>query len=378
MQSVKLLFVSTFILFASSVYAGPREDASIADAGPIKDGSIAVRGPREDRSIPVRGPREDWQAVVDALARTGRVAAAADLEAAVSAMTDEELYLGYGHMDLVGLARAFDDTAAAFDAVRAMNSWAFPSRLESDGLPPAMGYPTAPSPCPFSPDRSNADNLLIAVDAIAAANIALEVAEGIWSVSDRACGTVAVAIGAVGNPQNAVCIAADIILFTAKALVNAAQATVDHIAFCDGAVDSAEIEGAYERAGHIHEDLEKVQETLEKLRKLHLAVIQVEEKKHYLLGVTEAGSPVSGAQLVSLHAGAPKKGQPFQDITGSTTTTELTPGVLEVRLSSLPSAVDSDTIFQFHVEIVDDNPFPRFGTALVPGDSNSTYLGPGQ
>ena len=123
----------------------------------------------------------------------------------------------------------------------------------SPGLPPAEGYPGGI--CPFSPNRSNADDLLIAVDAIAAGNLALEVAQGIWSVADRGCGTVAVAIGAVGNPQNALCIITDTALFVANAVVTAAEAVVAHIAFCDGAVDSAEIEGAYERAGHIHDDV---------------------------------------------------------------------------------------------------------------------------
>ena len=66
------------------------------------------------------------------------------------------------------------------------------------------------------------------------------------------------------------------------------------------------------------------------------------------------------------------------DITGITTTIELRPGVLEVRMSKLPSEVQSDTIFQFLVEEVGHGPFTHSGTALVSGDSNSTFLGPGQ
>ena len=123
------------------------------------------------------------------------------------------------------------------------------------GLPDATGYPSAPFPCPFSPDRSDADALLVSVDAIAIANVALEVAQGIWSVADRACTTVAVGIGVVGNPQNALCLITDVALFVANAVVTTAEAVTDHIAFCDGAVDSAEIEGAYDRTGHIHTDL---------------------------------------------------------------------------------------------------------------------------
>ncbi len=254
MKLMNVLFVSALMLFASAAHAGPRE----------KDRQI-------DRQN-VAGPRADWQAVADAVALTGHEAAAADMEAALSAMTDEELYLGYGQMDLVGLAEAFVNTAEAFNAVektypgardytKSIKGGNSVEKMDSGnqvplspGLPPAEGYPGGI--CPFSPGRSNADDLLIAVDAIAAANVALEIAQGIWSVADRGCTTVAVAIGAVGNPQNALCIITDTALFVANAVVTTAEAVVDHIAFCDGAVDSAEIEGAYERAGHIHDDVE--------------------------------------------------------------------------------------------------------------------------
>ena len=113
-------------------------------------------------------------------------------------------------------------------------------------------------------------------------------------------------------------------------------------------------------------------------------MIEVEEKKHYLLSVTEAGEPVSGGlQLRALMAGAPKVGVLFQDIMVWTTTTELIPGVLEVTMSSLPFEVSSDTIFQFQVQHDhgdDESPFQfqHLGTALVSGDSNSISLGPGQ
>ena len=99
MKLFNLFLVSTFMLFASIANAGPRE----------KDRQI-------DRQT-VSGPRADWQAVADAVALAGYEAEAANMEAALSAMTDEELYLGYGQMDLVGLAEAFVDVAESFDAV---------------------------------------------------------------------------------------------------------------------------------------------------------------------------------------------------------------------------------------------------------------------
>jgi hypothetical protein len=199
--------------------------------------------------------RASLMAVANAAERAGQESTAKDLRVAIVSATDEELYLTYKDTDLGGMEGAFMDTATAFDAVEAFGYTpraAVPSALGAD-FPDGEGYPGAI--CPLSPNRSNADALLIAVDAIEVAGIALQVAEGIWSVSDRACGTVVVAIGAVGNPQNAVCIIADVVLFAAKALVNSAEAIVNHIAYCDGAVDSAEIEGAYERSGHIHDDL---------------------------------------------------------------------------------------------------------------------------
>jgi hypothetical protein len=253
MKLTNVLLVATIMLFASIAHAGPRE----------KDRQI-------DRQI-VSGPRADWQAVADAAALAGYEAEAANMEAALSAMTDEELYLGYGQMDLVGLAEAFVNVAESFDAVDGIYPGTrdyLESRKAVNGvekmnsgnqvplspdLPPAEGYPGGI--CPFSPGRSDADAFITAVDAIAAGNLALEVAQGIWSAADRVCGTVAVGIGAVGNPQNLGCFLVDTALFIANAVVTAAEAVVAHIAFCDGAVDSAEIEGAYERAEHVHDDV---------------------------------------------------------------------------------------------------------------------------
>ena len=235
-------------------------------------------------------------------------------------------------------------------------------------------------------------------------------AEGLRDIAGRFCDQQF-----LGFSCNLCCIPTDIIYLVVKFLY-------EDILLCDDLIDSAEIEGSYDRLGHVHDDLAahdtnidtdlaahdlnidtdlaahdlnidtdlaqhdtdikallgNVQTTLELMKRLHIDVIQVEEKKHYLLAVTEAGNAVSGAMLVSVHAGAPKKGIPFQDITGITSTTELRPGVLEVRMGSLPGAVDSDTIFQFLVEEVGHGPFTHSGTALVSGDSNSTFLGPGQ
>jgi len=295
-------------------------------------------------------------------------------------------------------------------------------------------------------------------------------AETVRDIASRGCDQVVVAFGAGGNLSTA-CIVVDAVFVAAKAFLNAARAaeliarTADGIlktgfavlTFCDDDIDSAEIEGAYERASDIydlnvdiHDDLVAHDAALTahansvvsqstsitaalglhdlningdlfdhnaalglhdlnidadlvahdtnidadlaahvaqladfvandlRLRRVELAVIEVEQKKLYLLSVTEAGQPISGVQLLALLAGAPKAGVPFQDITGITITTELSPGVLEVDLMGLlPSEVSSNTILQFQVQH-DHGSVQHFGTALISGDSNSTFLGSGQ
>lgn len=81
-----------------------------------------------------------------------------------------------------------------------------------------------------------------------AALIAIQVAEGVWTAASRACDEVIVAAGFGGN-TSLLCIAADEALFLA-------QAIFDNLLFCIDDIDSAEIEGAYERLGHIHGDIE--------------------------------------------------------------------------------------------------------------------------
>ena len=420
MKLSRLLLVFAFMLTASIAHAEQR-------------GS--------ERQI-VNGPRTEWQAVVDAVALTGHQAAAADMEAALNAMTDEELYLGFGQMDLTGLAEAFVDVSDSFDAVKER----FPAtrillgnqKLNSSnkkekngnpvtmsaGLPPAVGYPGAI--CPISPERSNADDLLIAVAVIDAGNIALEIANGIWSIADRGCGTVVVGIGAVGNPQNALCIITDTVLFVAQAVVTTAEAVVDGIAFCDGAVDSAEIEGAYERAGHIHEDLEShdsnidadlvahdanidtdliahdlnidtdlqnhdanidadliahdlnidtdlqnhdadikvllggVQETLDEkveLRRVHMQVLQVDQRKRYLVSTNEAGIAVS-VDFTSVEVFNDKTAS--FEIVPTATVNELSPGMYDLQLNLASGSPDK----VFRLRVRHDELFDHFGEIL--------------
>ena len=111
------------------------------------------------------------------------------------------------------------------------------------------------------------------------------------------------------------------------------------------------------------------------LRRVHVQVIQIEEKKTYVLGVTEAGVPLTGVQLVALRAGAPKNGVAFNDVT--TTVVQLAPGVLEVTITGSLGGADSDTVFQWRVKHEHGGGNIHFGTSLTSGDSNSTALGIG-
>ncbi len=91
-----------------------------------------------------------------------------------------------------------------------------------------------------------------------AAQVALQVAQGVWTALSRACDEVVVVLGEGGN-LSLPCIVADEVLF-------AAQAVLDDFMFCDGDIDSAEIEGAYERTAHLHGDLESLDNKVDATR----------------------------------------------------------------------------------------------------------------
>ncbi|MBW2419704.1 MAG: hypothetical protein JRH19_14260 [Deltaproteobacteria bacterium] len=84
--------------------------------------------------------------------------------------------------------------------------------------------------------------------------VALDVAEGIWMTASRGCDQIIVGIGAGGNGSVA-CIVGDLIFLGLRT-------TYEAFEFCDADTDSAEIEGAYERAAsifslqeHLHADI---------------------------------------------------------------------------------------------------------------------------
>jgi hypothetical protein len=83
---------------------------------------------------------------------------------------------------------------------------------------------------------------------MAASAAALFTAETVREEASRACDETIVILGEGGN-GSLVCLITDAIYIVAKA-------TNEALSFCDGDIDSAEIEGSYDRLGHIHDNLE--------------------------------------------------------------------------------------------------------------------------
>lgn len=108
------------------------------------------------------------------------------------------------------------------------------------------GFPDAPYSFLCGSVRTNTEVFFIA-------RLAYEIAQGIWSGLSRACEEVV-----AGFNLSLLCIPVDLVLF-------AAQITVDEIANCDEDIDAAEIEGTYDRVGHIHGDVEVLQSTVDTL-----------------------------------------------------------------------------------------------------------------
>jgi hypothetical protein len=219
--------------------------------------------------------RDVWQEIADEIALTGQEMSAKRLEEAVNAISDQDLEKVYGQADMTALIEVFKRSEKALNAVDQAN---FPgskpirvsiaesekARLDdsnlnaavqdsgislmSVGFPDATGYPGGI--CPSSPNRTNADALLAAVLNIGDARTALEIAQGVWSALSRVCEEVI-----LGVNTSLACIPADLVLFAVELVIGDSESTVEHLQNCNDAVNSAEIEGAYDRSGHIHTDL---------------------------------------------------------------------------------------------------------------------------
>jgi hypothetical protein len=88
-----------------------------------------------------------------------------------------------------------------------------------------------------------------------AARMVYKVAQGVWSAASRGCDQVFTTPLGVYNTST-LCIIVDTAFFVA-------QVVFDELENCDNDIDSAEIEGTYERTAHIHGDLETVDGKIE-------------------------------------------------------------------------------------------------------------------
>ncbi len=113
-------------------------------------------------------------------------------------------------------------------------------------------------------------------------------AQGVWSAASRGCEQVVVSFGFGGNGSVA-CIIVDEILF-------AAGVVFDELANCDGDIDSAEIEGTYERVAHLHGDIEildgKLDAIIAAIEELRLVGCDLERLLHTPQGQRESEIPV--------------------------------------------------------------------------------------
>jgi len=195
-------------------------------------------------------------------------------------------------------------------------------------------------------------------------------AEALKEAASRICEQDLTIIGEGGN-LSVLCIVTDV-LFVAAKTIHA------NMLLCEGAIDSAEIAGTYHRVGHLHDDLANVdsdiaalntlvnskldtmtnnisviQETLDttvELRRIHLQVVELNEKVRFLLATEEGGVPVD-VTLIGVMASdgaVSRKPLTFVSVPAVGTRTGAI-GLLDVALD-LPGDLRNAKIFQFQVK----------------------------
>jgi len=213
------------------------------------------------------GPREDAQALADAIRAFGYPDEAAQIETLAASMSDAEAQaladtgirdITAGIYEYLGAEEVAASLGAPIGGARPAlglrSDGTAMMRDRSAGLPNG-DYPDTLS-CSDSPTRSNFQVVFGLHTAFVVAKNVAKIAQHALEAGKYGCLTVVVAIGVGGNPQTVACI----ILQIAFAVVDVAlEVAFDAIALvdrCDSGIDAAEIEGAYERLGHLHTDLE--------------------------------------------------------------------------------------------------------------------------
>jgi hypothetical protein len=106
---------------------------------------------------------------------------------------------------------------------------------------------------PLTPNRANPDANQALVAGIVASDIALAATEGVRDVADLVCEGVLVIAGFGGNPQSVACIVTNLLYLGATTLNTGLKTAFRLLTFCDGTIDGAEIEGAFERTADIYD-----------------------------------------------------------------------------------------------------------------------------
>jgi hypothetical protein len=193
------------------------------------------------RSAPARADvRSDYLAALAALddvaVAVGDQSSAAALERArqiVENLTPEELAsIQDSGPDLSRLASAAEKLRSAL-AEGASAAGPTPAPL-------SLGFPSAPYSALCGSDRPEPGVLYGAL-------LVFQAAESAREGASRGCDETVVVAGEGGN-ASLLCLALDIAWAAAKG-------AYEGIKFCDEDVDSAEIEGSYDRLGHLHDDL---------------------------------------------------------------------------------------------------------------------------
>ena len=176
---------------------------------------------------------EQYGHIASANGLTEVAASVAEARVIVATMSDEELvtYSPLGGK-LAELRVSAEDLALLLSSV----------------APPPAGGPDTPG-LPDAPYSGLCGATRTDTNVLAAARLALNVAEGVWHVVNRNCEQVDVSGGNGGNASTS-CIPADVVFVAARTVVEALE-------FCNEDVDEAEILGSYLRLGHIHGDLEQ-------------------------------------------------------------------------------------------------------------------------
>lgn len=105
---------------------------------------------------------------------------------------------------------------------------------------------------PNGPNRSGGAFADATVIAITVSDIALDVADLVKDIADLACKETLVILGQGGNASLA-CLPFEIIHHTLKKINVALKTTRTLVTFCDASINSAEIEGSYERLADIYD-----------------------------------------------------------------------------------------------------------------------------